>query len=330
MRMPLAPLVSISLVILPHAALAVDKADFKRPDNIPFPKDAPYSPQAATLGKMLFFDPRLSGAQNMNCASCHNPSFGFEVPVKTPVGAANTALKRKAPTIINSAWTKPLFWDGRAPSLEAQATGPISNPKEMNGHFDDIIRRIGNVAEYKDWFGQVFPRQGITKETILTSIATYERTVVAGEAPFDHWVDGDETAISDSAKRGFQLFTGKAGCSDCHAGWNFTDNKFHDIGLPSDDIGRGAIEKDNPKAQYAFKTPGLRNIIYRAPYMHDGSLPNLRSVIDHYISGGVGRPSQSPLILPLVMNNQDVDDLIAFLKSLTAAQQNTPLPTLPN
>jgi cytochrome c peroxidase len=314
----------------PVALTAADKSQYKRPLTIPFENVTPYSPQLATLGKMLFFDPRLSGNKNMNCASCHNPSFGFETPVETPIGAANTALARQAPTVLNAAWVTPNFWDGRATTLEEQAAGPITAEVEMNGKFDEIVENLRNVPDYSKWFEEVFPGSGVTKDNLLVAIATYERTVVSGWAPFDRWVDGDESAISDSAKRGFELFTGKAMCSSCHTGWNFTDNKFHDIGLDTKDVGRSAIEKDNPKAMHAFKTPGLRNTAYRAPFMHNGSLPDLVSVIIHYESGGISRPSLSESMMPLSLEEGERKDLIAFLNSLTAEKQDTPLPTLPN
>ena len=311
---------------------AVDtlKQAYRRPGAIPFPDAAGYSPQMATLGKMLFFDPRLSGAQNLSCASCHNPSFGFEVPVPGAIGSANTPLARKANTILDAAWSTSLFWDGRAKSLEDQAVGPITTPAEMNGKFPEIVGRLKDVSEYATWFDRLFPGSGVTKENVLTAIATYERTVVAGEAPFDRWVDGDETAISASARRGFDLFNGKAGCSNCHTGWNFTDNKFHDIGLSTDDIGRGKYEPGNPKARYAFKTPGLRNLSYRAPFGHHGQFPDLESIIAFYGAGGIDRPSKSELMKPFDVSDAETQDLLAFLRSLTAEKTETALPNLPN
>jgi cytochrome c peroxidase len=306
------------------------KQDFRRPAEIPFPERAPYSLHRATLGKMLFYDPRLSGAQNMNCASCHNPSFGYETPVPTAIGAANEPLGRHAPTILNQAWTPLLFWDGRAASLEDQAAGPITAPVEMNGTFPEIIRRLNAIEEYRTWFERLYPGEGITQATILTSIATYERTVMSGVAPFDRWVEGDEEAISDAAKRGFELFVGKAKCSACHSGWNFTDNAFHDIGLPTDDIGRAEYEPDNPKAGYAFKTSGLRNLTYRAPFMHDGSVPDLEAVLKHYETGIVSRPSLSPQLHIVHLESDEREDLLAFLRSLTAEKTDTPIPVLPN
>lgn len=321
---------ALALYVVPSSSAAGDKSLYKRPLTIPFGSVTPYSPQLATLGKMLFFDPRLSGNNNMNCASCHNPSFGFETPVTTPIGAQNTALGRQAPTVLNAAWVSPNFWDGRAPSLEKQAAGPITAEAEMNGKMDVILASIGKIPDYKKWFDQVFPGSGVTQDNLLTAIATYERTVVTNWSPFDRWVDGDEQAISAEAKRGFEIFTGKANCAACHSGWNFTDNKFHDIGLPSEDIGRAKLEPDNPMAMYAFKTPGLRNTLYRGPYMHDGSLVSMDEVIQHYESGGLVRPSLASQLGPFALSDEERKDLIAFLGTLTAEKQDVALPTLPN
>lgn len=320
----------IGSVAAEDATIDALKQSYRRPSTIPFPASAPYSPQMATLGKMLFFDPRISGAQNLSCASCHNPSFGYEVPVAGAIGSANTPLGRKASTILNAAYTPVFFWDGRAKSLEDQAQGPISTPAEMNGKFPEIVARLRDVPEYSSWFDRLFPGSGVSKANLLTAIATYERTVVTGWAPFDHWVEGDENAISAAAKTGFGIFNGKAGCSGCHTGWNFTDNKFHDIGLETDDIGRGKLEPDNIMAQHAFKTPGLRNLIYRAPFGHHGQMADLGTVIAFYGTGGLDRPSKSPLIKPFSLTSGETEALIEFLKSLTAEKTETALPNLPN
>ena len=282
------------------------------------------------MGKALYFEPRLSGAENMTCASCHNPSFGWESPNKTAVGAQNTRLARQAPTILNLAWMHPFFWDGRADSAEEQAKGPIEAPVEMNLPLTEAVKRLSRIPEYKAWFVKVFPGKGITPDTIVAAIATYERTVVASYAPFDAWVEGDENAISQSAKRGFVLFNTKAKCSACHSGWNFTDNKFHDIGTTVTDIGRGKLEPNNPFAQYAFKTPTLRDTAQRAPYMHAGQHDTLRDVMAHYVVGGIERPSRSPLMRPIPLDPEEIDDMVEFLKSLTGSKQVVTLPVLPN
>jgi cytochrome c peroxidase len=306
------------------------KEQYKRPLTIPFPERAPYSPQLATLGKKLFFDPRLSGAKNMSCATCHNPSFGYEAPVDLAVGAANTKLGRHAPTILNAAWIAPLFWDGRAATLEDQAAGPITAPVEMNMKFEVLIADLKRIGEYERWFDRLFPGSGVSRENVLTAIATYERTVVSDWAPFDRWIDGDESAITPAAKRGFELFNGKALCAGCHSGWNMTDNKFHDIGVMTDDIGRAAYEPNNPKAMHAFKTPGLRNLTQRAPFTHNGSHDSLDSNIRHYESGGLQRASLSDKMKRFALTDAEREDLITFLKSLTPEKADTPVPVLPN
>jgi len=306
------------------------KESFLRPLTVPMPKDEPFSPQLATLGKMLFFDPRLSGNENMNCVTCHNPSFGFETPVPRAVGALGKPINRHAPTVLNVAWVPHFFWDGRSPSLEEQASHPITEPDEMGGHIGAIVERLYMVEDYQRWFDKLFPDAGLSGPTIVKALAAYQRTIVSGWAPFDRWAEGDDYAISQDAKAGFELFTGKAGCANCHSGWNFTDNQFHDIGLYSDDIGRGAVEPENPRARYAFKTPSLRNISYRAPYMHDGLMADLDVVIDHFANGGIQRPSLSPLMHPVDLNDNERRQLIAFLHSLTAEKTQTAMPILRN
>ena len=307
-----------------------DRAGFRRPDSIPFPSTNPYSPDKAALGKALFFEPRLSGAENMTCASCHNPSFGWEARNKTAVGAQNTRLPRHAPTILDVAWVQPFFWDGRAATAEEQAKGPIENPIEMNLPLVQAAARLNAIPEYKARFARVFPGLGVTPETIVAALATYERTVVSSYAPFDAWVDGDEEAISASAKHGFSLFTTKAQCVACHTGWNFTDNRFHDTGTTDHDIGRGAFEPTNTFARFAFKTPSLRDTALRSPYMHAGQYATLEDVVAHYVGGGLDRPSRSPLMTPLTLSAQDASDLVEFMKTLTGTKQVVTLPILPN
>lgn len=313
------------------ADVAALKSKYRRPADIPFPASNPYTPEKAALGKALYFDPRMSGHQNMNCASCHNPSFGWEVPLKGAIGAQNTMLARNAPTVLNLAWGKDhYFWDGRAKSLEEQALGPIQADVEMNMNLGELVKRLQGIPEYKKWFDVAFPGEGVSGPNIGKAIATYERTVVSGYAPFDAWVEGDESAISDSAKRGFALFNGKARCAECHTGWNFTDNKFHDIGIDTTDIGRAKIDPSDPKAKYAFKTPGLRDITQRAPFSHNGSVADLEGIMLHYVSGGIERPSRSPLMQAVPLLPNEVADVIEFLKTLTGTKQVVSLPVLPN
>jgi cytochrome c peroxidase len=305
------------------------KALYRRPSIIPFPKDDPYTPEKAALGKRLYFDTRISVSSAQSCGSCHSPMYGWGDGLAVGVGNGMNKLGRHSPTVVNAAWSDIFMWDGRMPTLEEQALGPIQSPAEMNMPLDMLMARLNRIPEYKPLFEGAFPREGMTPKTLAKAIATYERTIVSEPAPFDAWIEGDEKAISEEAKRGFEVFTGKAQCSYCHEGWTFTNEGFQDIGLPSEDIGRGQFLPDVVKMQHAFKTPSLREIARRSPYMHDGSLATLEQVVDHYDSGGVDRPSRSDLIRPLQLTAQEKSDLVAFLKSLTSPLAPTAAPVLP-
>jgi cytochrome c peroxidase len=303
------------------------KKDFVRPVSIPFPADNPFTAEKAQLGEMLFFDPRLSSSNWISCASCHNPSMSWGDGLPRGIGHGMKTLGRRTPTILNLAWADLLMWDGRKTSLEDQALGPVTAAVEMNQDPDKLIEKLGAIDGYRIEFKRVFGDEGLSAKTIGQAIATYERTIVSGPAPFDRWIAGDESAITEGAKRGFEVFNGKANCAVCHSGWNFTDNSFRDIGMPDKDIGRGewvAI----PSMQQAFKTPSLRDIDRRGPYMHDGSLPNLAAVIDHYDRGGTARSSLSDEVYPLHLGEEEKRDLLAFLLTLTGENPATRLPVL--
>jgi cytochrome c peroxidase len=305
------------------------KAQYRRPALIPFPKDNPYTPQKMALGKKLYFDTRISVSSAQSCASCHNPGFGWADGLPVGVGHGMAKLGRRSPTIINAAWGAVFMWDGRLATLEEQALGPIQSPGEMNMPIEQLMERLASIAEYKPLFAAAFPGESISPQTLAQAIATFERTVVSARAPFDDWIDGNEQAISEEAKRGFAIFNTKAQCSSCHEGWNFTNDGFQDIGLMSDDVGRGKFLPEVLKMQHAFKTPGLREISRRGPYMHDGSIATLEQVVEHYDEGGVKRPSRSDLMKPLGLSTQDKSDLIAFLKTLTSSLDPTAVPVLP-
>jgi cytochrome c peroxidase len=304
-------------------------AQYGRPSAIPFPAGNPFSPEKANLGQTLFFDPRLSGSGWISCATCHNPLLGWGDGLPKGRGHGMGELKRRTPTILNLAWSKLLFWDGRAKSLEEQALGPIGSDAEMHQNTDALPAKLAAIPGYAARFGAVFPGEGITKETIAKALSTYERTIVSGVAPFDRWVEGQEDAIPQEAKRGFALFTGKANCASCHVGWAFTNHGFADIGLPDSDIGRGAFLKTIPAMSHAFKTPTLRNVAQRAPYMHDGSIPTLEGVIQHYAGGFAQRPSLSANLKPLALTAQETGELVAFLETLTEDATQVTLPSLP-
>jgi len=311
------------------AGLDAIKALYRRPATIPFPKDNPYTPEKAALGKKLYFDTRLSVTSAQACASCHSPGFGWGDGLAVGVGHGMAKLGRHSPTIVNAAWGAIFMWDGRLANLEEQALGPIQSPGEMNMPVDQLMNRLASIPEYKPLFEAAFPNQGMKVKTLAEAIATYERTVVSERAPFDGWIDGNEKAISEEARRGFALFNGKAQCSACHEGWNFTNEGFQDIGLPSDDIGRGKFLPDVVKMQHAFKTPSLREITRRSPYMHDGSIATLEQVVEHYDHGGVERPSRSDLMKPLGLTTEEKSDLVGFLKTLTSHLSPTAVPVLP-
>jgi cytochrome c peroxidase len=313
----------------PPATIEELKALYRRPDTIPFPKDNPYTVEKAALGKKLFFDTRLSAANLLSCASCHSPAYGWGDGQPKGVGHNMKQLGRRSPTIVNAAYGAIFMWDGRAGSLEEQALGPIRADVEMNLPVDQLMEKLKGIPDYAPLFKAVFPKEGLAPESIAKAIATYERTVVSGRAPFDAWIEGDTKAISEEAKRGFVLFNTKAGCQECHGGWNFTDDSFHDIGLESSDIGRGKQLPTVIKMQQAFKTPGLREITRRGPYMHDGSIATLEAVMEHYDRGGIKRPSLSELVKPLGLTKQESADLVAFMKTLTSEMDPTIVPVLP-
>lgn len=299
--------------------VVVLKAAYKRPVEVPFPDDNPFTEAKAKLGQTLYFDPRLSRSNMQSCASCHNPSFAWGDGLPKGVGDHMRELGRRSPTILNAAWSELLMWDGRFESLEEQALGPIQADVEMNMPIDDLVEKLSQIEGYPPLFAAAFDGDTeISADKIAMAIATYERTVISSEAPFDRWIKGQRNAISTSAQRGFTLFNGKARCAQCHSGWRFTDDSFHDIGLPDDDIGRGAELPGIVKMRHAFKTPGLRNIDQRAPYMHDGSLANLADVVAHYDQGGVERPSLSEEMQPLGLTEQEKTDLVAFMEALTS------------
>jgi len=305
------------------------KAQYRRPASIPFPKANPYTLEKVALGKKLYFDTRLSAANLLSCATCHSPAYGWGDGQPKGVGHGMKQLGRRSPTIVNAAFGQIFMWDGRASSLEEQVLGPIVTEVEMNLPIDQLIAKLKSISEYPPLFQAAFPKQGLAPETIAKAIATYERTVVSGRAPFDVWIEGDEKAISEEAKRGFMLFNTKAACANCHSGWNLTDDSFHDIGLSDADPGRGKFLPGVVKMAHAFKTPGLREITRRGPYMHDGSVTTLEAVMDHYNDGGINRPSRSDQMKALGLSKQEQDDLVALMKTLTSEMEPTSIPVLP-
>jgi cytochrome c peroxidase len=311
-------------------ALSEMKAQYVRPQGSPpAPEDNQSTPERVALGRQLFFDPRLSGSGAMSCATCHAPERDWQDGIATAIGRDGRILARRTPTLLNAAWGFPFFWDGRADTLEQQAVMPIEAPGEMNLPHAQAIARIAAIPSYREAFAQSYGGEGVTINTIGKAIAAFERTLVSGQAPFDRWIAGDGRAISEEAQRGFILFNTSAGCSTCHAGWRFTDDGFHDIGVGRDDEGRAGVMPGIEQLRFAFKTPTLRNIDQRAPYMHDGSLRTIEDVIDFYAARPVDRPSLSPDLRRIELSAQDRAELVAFLRTLTSEDAAQHSPTLP-
>jgi cytochrome c peroxidase len=315
------------------ASIADLKEMYVRPaeGDIPFPDDNKYTDAKYELGKMLFFDPRLSRSQVTSCATCHNPSFSWSDALPKGVGDHHNELGRRDPSLLNLAWDEKFFWDGRADSLEQQALGPIASEVEMNLPHDVMVVRLKGITGYAPYFAGAFPgeKDPVTKDNVAKAIATFERKIVSGDAPFDKWVRGEETAMDESAKRGFVLFNTKGNCAACHSSWRFSDSSFHDIGVGDDDIGRGKLVPGDPLMMHAFKTVGLRNIAERGPYMHNGSVSTLEAVIDHYNDRFAQRESLSPAIQKLNLTVGEKKDLVAFLKALSSKDESVTLPVLP-
>jgi cytochrome c peroxidase len=303
---------------------------YVRPASIPSPVDNASTSERVVLGRALFFDPRLSASNWISCGTCHNPALSWGDGLAKGLGHGMKQLGRRTPTVLNLAWAPALFWDGRAGTLEEQALGPIKAPGEMNLPVQKMIEKIDTIAAYKPHFDKAYPHEAINEKTVAKAIAAFERTLVSGKAPFDEWMAGDESAISEPAKRGFVLFNTKGNCVQCHSGWRFTDDSFHDIGVTGADRGRGAMFKNVQAVQFAFKTPTLRNVDHRAPYMHNGTEKTLEDVIELYNGGGrVKRPSLTTLIKPLNFTAQEKHGLVAFLKTLTGKDTPVEFPVLP-
>src|SRR5262245_2654208 len=303
---------------------------YRRPASVPYPTENPHSRAKAELGRMLFFDPILSGPGSHSCATCHNPSLAWGDGSARAVGQGQMKLPLRSPTLLDVAWLSRLGWDGKFRDLDAVTFGQITSRVNMNLPEATLMERLNVIPGYVEAFASAFGTSGINRRNVELALATFERSIVSGQTPFDRWVEGDESAISAAAKRGFEIFNDKGRCATCHSGFSFTDGSFHDIGTAKDtDVGRGRLFPNSIKLRYAFKTPTLRDVTRRAPYMHDGSIATLEEVIDLYDRGGIERPSRSVLIRPLGLTDAERGDLIAFLHTLTAEPKVMAAPTLP-
>jgi cytochrome c peroxidase len=285
----------------------------------PAPADNPMSAANVALGRHLFNDPSLSRGSTKSCRSCHLPSRAFTDGRRIAVGVGRTVGRRNVPTLVNRAWGRSFFWDGRTPTLEMQVLEPIFNPQEMGmtpSMLADVI-----------WRSPVY-RASIRSRAVSDAsrdvsqlLATYVRSIMSGDAPYDRFVEGERSAMSPAAQRGLVLFRGKAGCDGCHGGATFTDEGFHNTGVAwsSDhfsDAGRGDITND-PRDVGAFKTPTLREVARTAPYMHDGSFATLDAVIDFYDRGARANANLDYRLKPLQLSREEKADLKAFLTALT-------------
>jgi cytochrome c peroxidase len=291
-----------------------------------WPEDNPYTPAKAELGWLLFFDNRLSSDGSVSCASCHSPEHAFTDARPVSTGIRGQKGGRSAPSIINRVYGAAQFWDGRAASLEDQAKGPIANPLEMTHEKDagkahgTTIERLRKISDYRKRFKNVFGTEDFTIDHVAKAIATFERTVLSGNSPYDQFKAGDKSALSESQQRGMNVFfSNNARCDACHDGAAFTTNQFANIGIgmdkPNPDLGRYLVTKKEEE-KGAFKTPGLREVARTGPYMHDGSLKTLEEVVEHYDKGGIKNQWLHQDIKPLKLSKQDKTDLVAFLHAL--------------
>jgi cytochrome c peroxidase len=351
MRVHRASPVACLLLTAGLAACGPSRADLERdnpvrPNAAPpfgmeeFFKDVPRQPipTRVRLGRWLFYDTRLSADNSLSCASCHRPEFAFsqKTPVSTGINGVNGT--RKSPSLVNLAARTVLpdrpddteqtfFWDGRVSSLEHQVLAPIANRSEMGLDHQSMVDRLSALKGYRPYFNEAFGSDEITQERVASALSDYVRTRMSGNSPYDRWsYAGEANAISEQAKRGSELFFFTARCATCHAGFNFSDGRFHNLGLGWDavtqkfkDEGRFAVshvERDRG----AFKTPGLREVSKHPPYMHDGSLATLRDVVEFYANATVQSrtiPNRSVrLIGPNRLTDADIDALVAFLETL--------------
>lgn len=303
--------------------------------DVPYPEGNKPNPARVELGKMLFFDPRLSRDGNMSCATCHSPLFGWSDGLPTAKGFKSQVLGRASPVVTNTAYNSIQMWDGRKKSLEDQAMGPMLSNAEMNMDIPLLMKWLNANTEYKAAFDKAYPGEKIDETTVAKAIASFERTVISNNSPFDRWLKGKKKAMTKQQVNGFKIFVdpNKGNCDVCHSGANFTDNGFHNIGLASfgdknPDLGRYS-ERPLRLMKGAFKTPTLRDISYSAPYFHDGSAATLEDVVEHYAKGGVVKTNLSPNMKALNLTTQEKQDLVEFLKALNSPQENFTLPILP-
>ena len=295
------------------------------PGPIPVPTDNPLTPAKIDLGQKLFFEQRLSADQTTSCATCHDPQKGFATSEPLAIGIGGQRTTRNAPTLINRAYGTSQFWDGRAASLEEQALQPLQNPLEMGNSLEAVLEVLRADPEYHVGFANAFggdrEAAAITTTRLAQAIASFERTLLAGNSPVDRFQSGEYEALSAAERRGLWVFEGRGKCWQCHSGPNYTDERFHNTGHGYDqasrDPGRQTVTGDDAD-RYRFKTPTLRTLTFTMPYMHDGALNTLEEVVEFYSIGGSPQdPQLDPKMDPLFLEEQEQSDLVAFLKALS-------------
>lgn len=294
---------------------------------VPVPEDNPLSPGKVALGRALFFDTRLSADKSVACATCHDPARAFTDGRAKSVGVFGRVGTRSAPALINRAYGAAFFWDGRAPSLEAQVLEPLDNPDELGAGRDAIVARLGTLPEYGRAFNAAFGRP-VTASNLGQALASYVRSILSGNSRVDRFTGGETGVLTAAERDGLRVFRGKGNCVSCHFGPTFTDERFHNTGVAwrsgsVTDEGR-FMASGRPEDRGAFKTPTLREIARTAPYMHDGSVATLAAVVDFYDGGGIANPHRDPELRPLRLTPGEKQALEAFLRALSGVVQDGP------
>lgn len=297
---------------------------------MPIPENNPLTPEKVTLGRKLFHERRLSRDRSIACATCHDPRRAFTDARPVSVGVFGRTGTRRVPALINRGYGAAFFWDGRASSLEEQVLQPIQNPKELDMSLEEVVARLEDKQEYRRDFRMAFGSDPNGTD-LARALASYVRTILSGDSPFDRYINGGHDALSAEARLGLEIFRGKGNCVSCHVGPNLTDEHFHNTGVAWRggkllDPGRFAVSGEE-KDHGAFKTPSLREIARMRPYMHDGSLASLEEVIEFYNRGGRVNPWLDSEIHPLHLTTEEVKALIAFLQSLSGTvREGAPAP----
>lgn len=316
-----------AMLLLAMLGAAAEDAYVRGDPAVPFDNRVTYA--RVELGKRLFFDPRISGSSAVSCATCHNPALGWSDGLRTSSRPAKGRPPRHTPSLLNAAYNKRQMWDGRFVSLEEQV---LNSADDMDLDLPSMVKRLQSIKGYQAMFELAYPGEGISESTVAKAIASFERTIVSHPAAFDRWLDGDEDAVSDAAKRGFKLFRGKAGCASCHEGGNFSDGAFHNVGVKAlpgvEDVGRFTTLPAKAM-KGAHKTPSLRDVAYTAPYMHNGAYGTLREVVEMYSRGGDAREGVDHRIRRLDLAPGEIDDIVAFLESLAGDPVLVAAPQLP-